>query len=99
MLAAGDPCRTLVAASLHPGSEVLVAADEFNSVSFSFLAQPGVTVREVGLADLPDAVTLATAWIAVAAAQSAGWLPVDAPRWSVTVTGGLSGCWPPGGRP
>jgi selenocysteine lyase/cysteine desulfurase len=112
-----SPFVGLVAASLPPGSEVLVAADEFTSVSFPFLAQPGVTVREVGLRELPDAVTAATAWVAVAAAQSAdgalvdaeallaacaatgtrtlldatqaaGWSPVDASRWSVTVTGG-----------
>lgn len=109
----------LVAASLEPGSEVLTATGEFTSVLFPFLAHAGrgVVVREVPLEALPEAVTPATALVAVSAVQSAdgrvadldallaacaatgtrtliditqaaGWLPIDASRWTYTVGGG-----------
>jgi selenocysteine lyase/cysteine desulfurase len=112
-----SPFGGLVAAGLAPGSEVVVAQGEFTSVVFPFLAQPGVTVREVPLEGLADAVTDATSLVAVAAAQSAdgrvadlealvdacertgtrtfvdttqaaGWLPLDATRFSYTACGG-----------
>jgi selenocysteine lyase/cysteine desulfurase len=63
----------LVAASLPPGAEVLVAAGEFTSMVFPFLAQRarGVRVREVELDQLADAVTRRTTLVAVSAVQSA----------------------------
>jgi selenocysteine lyase/cysteine desulfurase len=63
----------LVAASLPPGAEVLVAAGEFTSMVFPFLAQGarGVRVREVELEHLPEAVTRRTTLVAVSAVQSA----------------------------
>lgn len=63
----------LLAASLPDGSEVLTATGDFTSILFPFLAQGGrgVTVREVALEALPDAVTPATALVAVSAVQSA----------------------------
>lgn len=63
----------LVAAALPDDSEVLTAAGEFTSVVFPFLAQAarGVTVREVPLSGLADAVTARTALVAVSAVQSA----------------------------
>lgn len=62
-----------IAASLPPGSEVLLAEGEFTSVAFPFLARQknGLRVREVPLERLPDEVGPATALVAVAAAQSA----------------------------
>ncbi len=63
----------LVAANLSDGSEVIVAQGEFTSVVFPFLAQAprGVTVREVPLESIADAITERTALVAVSAAQSA----------------------------
>lgn len=63
----------LVAASLPPGSEVLTAGEDFTSVLFPFHAQRprGVSVREVPLERLVDALTADTSLVAVSAAQSA----------------------------
>ncbi|MBA3367564.1 MAG: aminotransferase class V-fold PLP-dependent enzyme [Geodermatophilaceae bacterium] len=63
----------LVAASLPPGSDVLTAAGDFTSILFPFHAQAGrgVTVREVPLERLADAVTARTALVSVSAVQSA----------------------------
>lgn len=63
----------LVAASLPAGSEVLTAVGDFTSVLFPFHAQAGrgVTVREVPLERLADAVTARTALVSVSAVQSA----------------------------
>ena len=63
----------LVAAGLPDGSEVLVVPGEFTSIVFPFLAQAGrgVTVREVPLERLADAITSRTALVSVAAVQSA----------------------------
>lgn len=63
----------LVAASLPAGSEVLTVTGDFTSVLFPFLTQAprGVTVREVELDRLADAVTSATTLVAVSAVQSA----------------------------
>ena len=63
----------LVAAALPDGSEVLTVPGEFTSIVFPFLAQAGrgVTVREVPLESLPDAMTARTALVAVSAVQSA----------------------------
>ncbi|MDP9821246.1 selenocysteine lyase/cysteine desulfurase [Nocardioides massiliensis] len=113
------PLVGLVAASVADGAEVLVAEGEFTSVSFPFAAHAGRGVRvvEVPLDELAERVGPDTAWVAVAAVQSAdgriadldaiqaacsrhgtellvdltqsaGWLPVDASRYAVTVGGG-----------
>ncbi len=68
----------LIAASLPDGAEVLIAGDDFTSVTFPFLAQdPRITVREVPLADLPGEVTDATTLVAVSLVQSADGAHVD----------------------
>jgi selenocysteine lyase/cysteine desulfurase len=69
----------LVAAALPAGSEVLSVPGEFTSIVFPFLAQAGrgVTVREVPLESLPDAMTAETALVAVSAVQSADGRLVD----------------------
>jgi selenocysteine lyase/cysteine desulfurase len=62
----------LVAAALAPGSEVLTAAGDFTSILFPFHAQAhrGITVREVPLERLPEAVTHRTSLVSVSAVQS-----------------------------
>lgn len=62
-----------IAASLPPGSEVLLAEGEFTSVAFPLMSRQahGVRVREVPLGSLPDEVGPGTALVAVAAVQSA----------------------------
>ena len=69
----------LVAASLPDGAEVLVAEGDFTSLTFPFLAQAarGVTVREVPLAAVPDAVRPGTSVVAVSAVQSRDGRLVD----------------------
>jgi selenocysteine lyase/cysteine desulfurase len=69
----------LVAAGLADGSEVLTVPGEFTSIVFPFLAQAGrgVTVREVPLEHLPDAIGGSTTLVAVAAVQSADGRLVD----------------------
>lgn len=63
----------LIAAALPPGSEVLTATGDFTSILFPFHAQAGrgVTVREVPLEQLADAVTARTSLVSVSAVQSA----------------------------
>lgn len=63
----------LVAASVPDGAEVLVAGNEFTSVTFPFFAHErrGVVVREVELDTIADHITDQTALVAVAAVQSA----------------------------
>jgi selenocysteine lyase/cysteine desulfurase len=63
----------LVAAALPAGSEVLTVAGEFTSIVFPFLVQAhrGVSVREVPLERLAEAVSPRTALVAVSAVQSA----------------------------
>jgi len=63
----------LVAAGLPAGSEVLTAVGDFTSILFPFHAQAarGVTVREVPLEEIADAVTCATTLVSVSAVQSA----------------------------
>ncbi|RBY76143.1 aminotransferase V [Blastococcus sp. TF02-09] len=69
----------LVASSLPAGSEVLVAANEFTSIVFPFLAQAprGVRVREVPLDRLIEEVSAATSLVAVSAVQSADGRVLD----------------------
>ncbi len=69
----------LVAASLPDGSEVLTVRDEFTSIVFPFLAQAGrgVSVREVPLEHLAEAVTSKTKLVAVSAVQSANGRVAD----------------------
>jgi selenocysteine lyase/cysteine desulfurase len=69
----------LVAASVPPGGEVLLARGEFTSMVFPFLAQEsrGVRVREAELDTLAEAVTPRTSLVAVSAVQSADGRLVD----------------------
>jgi selenocysteine lyase/cysteine desulfurase len=69
----------LVAASLAPDAQVLVADGEFTSVLFPFLEQQrrGVQVRSVALEDLVDAIDARTDIVAVSAAQSADGRLID----------------------
>jgi len=81
----------LVAASLQPGSEVLTAEGDFTSILFPFHAQAGrgVTVREVPLDRLADAVTARTTLVSVSAVQSADGrvADLDALQQSCAATG------------
>lgn len=79
----------VVAASLPDGAEVVVPAGEFTSVGFPFFAQAarGVTVREVPLEHLADAVTSRTALVAAAAVQSADGRLVDLDALSAATLG------------
>jgi len=63
----------MVAAGLPAGSEVLTAVGDFTSILFPFHAQAarGVTVREVPLDRIADAVTARTTLVSVSAVQSA----------------------------
>jgi selenocysteine lyase/cysteine desulfurase len=63
----------LIAASLPDDAEVVTAAGDFTSVVFPFHVQArrGVTVREVPLGELTDAITERTSLVAVSAVQSA----------------------------
>ncbi|WP_157515966.1 aminotransferase class V-fold PLP-dependent enzyme [Nocardiopsis trehalosi] len=63
----------LVAASLPPGTEVVVPEEEFTSLLFPLLAaeERGVRVRTVPLARLTDAVGPGTGLVAFSAVQSA----------------------------
>ncbi len=63
----------LLAACLPDGSEVLTAAGDFTSILFPFYAQAGrgITVRDVPLERLADAVTAQTTLVSVSAVQSA----------------------------
>lgn len=68
-----SPFTGLVAASLEPGSEILVADGDFTSVVFPALAQAarGVRVRSVPLEQIPEAIDARTTLVAVSAVQSA----------------------------
>lgn len=67
-----------VAASLPDGAQLLVAGDDFTSVTFPFLAQePRIGVREVPLAALVDAVGDDTSLVAVSLVQSADGAVLD----------------------
>lgn len=108
----------LVAASVPDGATVVVPNAEFTSVSFPFLAQAdrGVTVVQVPLEALADAIDDRVHTVAFALAQSAdgrladaeairaaaarsgtrtlvdltqaaGWLPIEAAGFDLTVTG------------
>lgn len=67
----------VVAAGLTEGSEVLVAAGEFTSVTAAFQHRPGLTVRVVPLERIAEAVTEGTALVAVSVVQSADGRIVD----------------------
>lgn len=108
----------LVAASLPDGGRVVVPRADFASVVFPFLAHAdrGVTVEQVPLEGLADAVRPGVDLVAFSVAQSsdgrladvdavldaaraagtrtladltqaAGWMPIEASRFDVTVTG------------
>ncbi len=72
----------LVAAGLPAGSEVLTAIGDFTSILFPFHAQAarGVSVREVPLEQIADAVGSATRLVSVSAVQSADGRLVDLDR-------------------
>ncbi len=78
----------LVAASLPDGARVLVARDEFTSVSFPFAAQVGrgVTVTEVPLAEIPSRAVDADL-VAVSVVQSADGSLVDLSALRAAVAG------------
>jgi selenocysteine lyase/cysteine desulfurase len=63
----------LIAASLPDGAQVLTVAGDFTSILFPFHVQAsrGVTVHEVPLERLADAITKDTSLVAVSAVQSA----------------------------
>ncbi|MFH8370749.1 aminotransferase class V-fold PLP-dependent enzyme [Streptomyces sp. NPDC018031] len=61
----------LIATSLPPGSEVLVADGDFSSLVNPFVVRDDLTVRIVPLEDLAEAVRPGTALVAVSAVQSA----------------------------
>jgi selenocysteine lyase/cysteine desulfurase len=69
----------LVAAGLPDGSEVLTATGDFTSILFPFHAQAArkITVREVPLERIAEAVTKQTTLVAVSAVQSADGRLVD----------------------
>jgi len=69
----------LVAASVPPGGEVLVAAGDFTSVLFPMLVQEqrGVRVREVALDQLTETIGARTSLVAVSAVQSADGRVLD----------------------
>lgn len=67
-----------IAASLPDGARVLIAGDDFTSVTFPFLAQePRISVREVPLAGLPEAIADDIDLVAVSLVQSADGALVD----------------------
>lgn len=68
-----SPMAGLIAAALPDGTEILVAENEFTSVTFPFAvhAGRGVRVREVPLEALASEVRAETALVAVSAVQSA----------------------------
>lgn len=69
----------LIAANLEDTAEVLVARDDFTSVSYPFFAQQarGVLVRSAPLAQLVAHVRESTTLVAVSAAQSANGAIAD----------------------
>jgi selenocysteine lyase/cysteine desulfurase len=69
----------LVAASLPPGSEILVAEGDFTSLMFPMLVQGsrGVRVRQVPLTSVPEAIEARTALVAVSAVQSSDGRVLD----------------------
>jgi selenocysteine lyase/cysteine desulfurase len=69
----------LIAASVPDNSEVLTAAGDFTSIVFPFHVHTdrGVSVREVPLQHLPDAVTSHTSLVSVSAVQSANGHVLD----------------------
>ncbi|MEY9214352.1 aminotransferase class V-fold PLP-dependent enzyme [Thermobifida halotolerans] len=69
----------LVAASLPPGATVVVAEEDFTSVTYPFVAaaERGVKVRPVPVRRIVDAVDSAVDLVAVSAAQSADGYVVD----------------------
>ncbi|CAN5570319.1 aminotransferase class V-fold PLP-dependent enzyme [soil metagenome] len=68
-----------VAQTLRPGDEVIVPADEFTSTLFPFLVSErrGVVVREVGIAELADAVGPRTTLVATSLVQMQTGLRAD----------------------
>jgi selenocysteine lyase/cysteine desulfurase len=74
-----SPFTGLVAASLAPGAEILVADGDFTSVLFPAYAQEarGVTVRSVPLEQITEAIDARTTLVAVSAVQSSDGRVLD----------------------
>lgn len=68
-----SPMVGVVASAIPDRSHVIVPVGEFTSVTFPWMAQArrGVTVTEVELGALADAVDETTSWVAVSSVQSA----------------------------
>lgn len=80
-VALGSQTSTLVgiaATALAPGAEVLVAAEDFTSVTYPFLARGDLVVRAAPLAELAAAVRPGTAMVAFSLVQSATGEVADA---------------------
>jgi selenocysteine lyase/cysteine desulfurase len=81
----------LIAAALPSSAQVLTAGGDFTSLVFPFHVQAtrGITVREVPVDRLPDAVTRDTSLVAVSAVQSADGrvADLDALRRACAATG------------
>ncbi|WP_130796171.1 aminotransferase class V-fold PLP-dependent enzyme [Streptomyces otsuchiensis] len=67
----------LIAGSLPPGAEVLIARDEFSSLPTPFDQRGDLRLRQAPLAELAGAVTAGTALVVVSAAQSADGAVAD----------------------
>ncbi len=69
----------VIAASLPAGSEVLCASGDFTSIVFPFYAQAhrGISVREVTIESIAEAVRATTGLVSVSAVQSADGRLVD----------------------
>lgn len=80
-VALGSQTSTLVgvaATALPAGAEVLVASEDFTSVTYPFLARGDLVVRDVPLARLAEAVAPGTAMVAFSLVQSATGEVADA---------------------
>lgn len=69
----------MVAASLKPGSRVLIASEDFTSVNGPFLQhrERGVQVQSVPLEALIDSITPGIDWVAVSSVQSSDGRMID----------------------
>jgi selenocysteine lyase/cysteine desulfurase len=76
----------LVAASLPPGAEVLLAEGEFTSLTQPFHGRGDLAVRTVPLERLAESVTPATALVAVSVVQSADGRVTDLPALRAVTT-------------
>lgn len=66
-----------VAASLPPGSRVVLADGDFTSLLWPFLQRDDLRCTTVPLAEVPDAVAAGCEWVAVSSVQSSSGALVD----------------------